>query len=113
MSHDGPAAAGLSQTEADRRKAILDLLKQALSVRMISSELVGRRTLVLHSPKGPGPHSQPARQADPQLYVFADDAVQVVTTDGWAYRFASGFTYPVADPGAAARLLARSIGGRC
>jgi hypothetical protein len=113
MAHDCPvrAEAGLSMTETDRRKAILGVLKDALRVRGISCSLVGRRSLVLRSAQDPGQYWHPVTQADPQLYVFAAEVPDVVTTDGRDYHLADGRTYPAADPSAAARMLARRITG--
>jgi hypothetical protein len=112
MFQQGPAAesaaSSLSRTESDRRKAILGLLKEALAARRISSVLVGRRTLVLHSAQGQGRSDiweELARPADPQLYVFASGCsdVHIVTTDGDVYWFAPDSGVPVQDPGYAAR----------
>jgi hypothetical protein len=108
MSKKGPAAepaANLTMVEADRRKAILGLLKDALAARRIPSALVGRRTLVLRSAEG-AEHGEPVRPSDPQLYVFATGGIRIVTTDGEMYRLTSGDPCPVSDPAAAARAYA-------
>ena len=99
---------GLTRTEADRRKAILGRLKEALADQRIVSALAGRRTLVLRSARGasPGGYGSPERPADPQLYVFAAGDVHIVTTDGKVYWFAGGRAYPVEDPNGAARVWA-------
>jgi hypothetical protein len=100
----------LSRAEADHRKGLLGLLKNALATQRISSALVGRRTLVLRSDQGEGcsaGYGEMARPSDPQLYVFAGGDVHVVTTDGEAYWFAGSQAYPTADPGGAARAYAR------
>ena len=112
MPKQGPTArsvAGLTGAEADRRKAILGLLKDALAARRISSVLVGRRTLVLRSDQGGercARYGEPVRPSDPQLYVFSLGDVQIVTTDGEVYWFADGHVYPAADPGGAAQVCA-------
>jgi hypothetical protein len=113
MPRQGPAAGSvpsLTGAEADRRKAILGLLKDALAARRISSVLVGRRTLVLRSEQG-GERSvrygEPVRPSDPQLYVFAPGDVRIVTTDGQVYWLADGHVHPAADPAGAARVCAR------
>jgi hypothetical protein len=102
----------LTRTEADRRKAILGLLKDALAARRIVSALAGRRTLVLRSAQGgaadpSASFGAPERPDDPQLYVFAAGDVHIVTTDGEVYWFAGGRAYPVGDPDGAARACAR------
>jgi hypothetical protein len=108
MPNQGPAAEpapSLTVAEADRRKVILGLLKDALAARRISSTLVGRRTLVLRSAEGDersGGYGEPARPSDPRLYVFASGDVQVVATDGELYHFADGRMHPAADPAGAA-----------
>lgn len=109
MPQQGAAAAAPSLTtaEAEHRKAILGLLKDALIARRISSELVGRRTIVLRSGRLPDGFGAPARSADPQLYVFVADSLDVVTTDGRQYRLADGSTHPAADPAGAAGIVAR------
>jgi hypothetical protein len=99
----------LSPAEADRRKGLLGLLKNALAAERISSALVGRRTLVLRSDQGkgcPAGYGEMARPSDPQLYVFAGEDIHVVTTDGESYWFAGSQAYPTADPGGAARAYA-------
>ena len=101
-----PAAPSLTTAEADRRKAILGLLKDALSARRISSELVGRRTIVLRSGRLPDGFGEPARSADPQLYVFVAGSSDIVTTDGRQYHLADGRTHPAADPIGAAGIVA-------
>lgn len=85
------------------------MLKDALCARRISSALVGRRSLVLRSQRGCPDYLEPARPADPQLYIFAAEAVQIVTTDGSDYQLAGGRTHPAADPGGAAQLVARYV----
>jgi hypothetical protein len=109
MSQQGAAATAPSLTtaEADRRKAILGLLKDALTARRISSELVGRRTIVLRSGRFADGFGEPARSADPQLYVFVADSPDIVTTDGRQYCLADGRTHPAADPAGAAGVVAR------
>jgi hypothetical protein len=113
MPEQDPAAGPLPRltpAEADRRKGILGLLKNALAGERISSALVGRRTLVLRSDQGnerSAGYGEMVRPSDPQLYVFAGGDVHVVTTDGEAYWFAVGRAYPTADPGGAARAYAR------
>ncbi len=113
MHQPGPAIAAapsMSQAEADRRRAILGQLKDALTARRITSVLAGRRTLVLRSAEGGERrrgYGEPARPGDPQLYVFAAADVHVVTTDGEAYWFADGRRCPAADPSAAAQAYAR------
>jgi hypothetical protein len=114
MPNQGPAAEpvpSLTVAEADRRKVILGLLKDALAARRISSMLVGRRTLVLRSAEGEkcsGCYGEPARPSDPRLYVFAAGDVHVVATDGEVYRLADGRMYPAADPAGAAWAYADS-----
>lgn len=109
MPNQGPPAGpvpSLARAEADRRKVILGLLKDALAALRISSALVGRRTLVLRSAEGgnrPGGYEEPLRQSDPQLYVFGAGEVHIVTTDGEVYWFADGRAHPAADPAGAAR----------
>jgi|SRR5215831_2499324 len=106
------SAPDLTRAEADRRKAILGRLKDALAAKRIVSALAGRRTLVLRSAQG-GPadlsdgYGAPERPADPQLYVFAAGDVHIVTTDGEVYWFAGGRAYPVRDPDRAARAWVR------
>jgi hypothetical protein len=113
MPQQGPATTpmpSITRTEADRRKAILGLLQNALVARSISSVLAGRRTLVLRSDEDRerlGGPWEPARPADPQLYVFADGDVHIVTTNGEFYWFTSGRAHPAADPSGAARTYAR------
>jgi hypothetical protein len=99
----------LTRAEADRRRAILGLLADDLAARRITSALAGRRRLVLCSAGGRRDGCGPAaRPADPQLYVFGAGNMDVVTTDGESYRFASGRTHPAADPSGAAEALAVS-----
>jgi len=109
MPQQGTAAEAptLTAAEADRRKVVLGLLKDALTARRISSELVGRRTIVLRSGRLPEGFGEPARSTDPQLYVFDADSFDVVTTDGCQYRLADGRTHPAADPAGAAGVVAR------
>jgi hypothetical protein len=100
----------LTRAEADRRKGLLNQLKDALADRHITSALAGRRTLVLRSAadsEGDGGYPELVRLTDPQLYVFVADGVQVVTTDGDVYRLIRGYPHPVADPGGAAQVYAR------
>ncbi len=88
---------------------MLGLLKNALAAERISSALVGRRTLVLRSDLGKqhsGGYRGMVRPADPQLYVFTEGDVHVVTTDGEAYWLPGRRAYPTADPGGAARAYA-------
>jgi hypothetical protein len=100
----------LTRAEADRRKAVLGLLKDALAARQIVSALAGRRTLVLRSAQGgPDGYGAPERPADPRLYVFAAGDVHIVTTDGEVYRFNDGRAHPTTDPGGAAQVCARWI----
>jgi hypothetical protein len=102
---------GLTSAEADRRKGMLGLLKNALAAERISSALVGRRTLVLRSGQGQersAGYRGLVRPSNPQLYIFAGADVHVVTTDGEAYCFAGSHAYPTADPAAAARDYAQS-----
>ena len=105
------SAPDLTRTEADRGKAILGRLKEALAAQRIVSALAGRRTLVLCSSQGglSGGYGAPERPADPQLYVFAAGDVHVVTTDGKVYWFAGGRAYPVEDPTAAAQACADGV----
>jgi len=101
-------APSLTRAEADRRKAVLGLLKDALAAQQIVSALAGRRTLVLRSAEGrPDGWAAPEKPADPQLYVFAAGDVHIVTTDGEVYRFTGGHTHPAEDPGGAAQACAR------
>jgi hypothetical protein len=111
MPHDGPAAGvhTLTAAEADLRRAVLGQLKEALSARDIASELVGRRTLVLRSDEGADEHWPPALHADPRLYVFAAETVEVVTTDGQHYQLGGGRSHPADDPRGAARLLTTAV----
>jgi hypothetical protein len=112
MPQQGAAAEAPSLTaaEADHRKAILGLLKDALTARRISSELVGRRTIVLRSGRLPDGFGEPARSADPQLYVFGSSSLDIVTTDGRQYCLADGRTHPATDPAGAAGVVARRSG---
>lgn len=99
----------LTAAEADRRKSMLRLLKDALSAQRIASALVGRRTLVLFSEQSAERavgYGETVRPSDPELYVFAGEETYVVTTDGEAYRFPGGHAYPTADPARAARACA-------
>jgi hypothetical protein len=101
----------LTRAEADRRRAILGLLADALAARGITSTLAGRRTLVLCSAGGRRDgYGPPARPADPQLYIFGAGNIDIVTTDGESYRFASGRTHPAADPSGAAQALVAMTG---
>jgi hypothetical protein len=100
----------LTAAEADRRKGILALLKEALSAQRIASALVGRRTLVLCSNQASerfAGYGDTVSPADPQLYVFAGAGADIVTTDGEAYWFPGGRAYPTADPAGAAKAYAR------
>jgi hypothetical protein len=113
MPDQGPDAAptpGLTSAEANRRKAILGRLQDALDAGPISSALVGRRTLILRSEQTPE-HSpgykETIRPSDPQLYIFAAGDTHVVTTDGNVYWFADGYAYPASDPAGAALICAR------
>jgi hypothetical protein len=104
----GPALL-LTAAEVDRRKSILRLLQDALSAQRIASALVGRRTLMLCSEQGEkhfSGYGETVRPCDPQLYVFAGEETQVVTTDGEVYRLPGGHAYPTADLGGAARACA-------
>lgn len=117
MDEHGPPARQtlrLTAAEADRRKGILALLKDALSAQRITSALVGRRTLVLCSDQTTerfAGYGEMVSPADPQLYVFAGAAADIVTTDGEAYWFPGGRTYPTADPAGAAQAYARGHRG--
>jgi hypothetical protein len=87
--------------EADRRKALLARLQQALAARGVESVVAGRHSLTL---RGTGP-GQPARPADPELYVLAPDRRHIVTTDGWYYRFGNNRMHPADDPRGAAECV--------
>jgi hypothetical protein len=108
MSQQGAATAAPSLTtaEAARRRAILGQLKDALTARRITSELVGRRTIVLRSGRLPDGFGEPPKSADPQLYVFVAGSPDIVTTDGRQYHLADGRTHPAADPIGAAGVVA-------
>jgi hypothetical protein len=117
MDEHGPSARQprLTAAEADRRKGILALLKEALSAQRIASELVGRRTLVLCSDQASerfAGYGETVSPADPQLYVFAGEGTDIVTTDGEAYWFPGGRAYPTADPAGAAQAYAQGHRGR-
>jgi hypothetical protein len=123
MLEQGPGpvlADGLTGAEADRRKAILGLLSDALAARRIRSALAGRHILVLCSEARDGEEEDRSGEgeargsaltlADPQLYIFGARGIDVatidiVTTDGESYRFASGRIHPAADPRGAAQSL--------
>jgi hypothetical protein len=107
--HQREPATGLTRTEADLRRGLLRVLQDALADRQVASALAGRRTLVLRSEqerKRSGGCGQ--RLTDPELYVFASDRIDVVTTDGGVYRV-HGRELPVADPDGAARAYLRSL----
>jgi hypothetical protein len=96
----------LAGQEADRRKAVLIRLQDALAARGVDSVIVGRHALTL---RGTGP-AQPSRPADPQLHVLGADRCRIVTTDGRHYRFGDGRMHPADDPrGAAGCLLSADI----
>jgi hypothetical protein len=100
----------LTSAEVNRRKAILGQLKDALDARLISSALVGRRTLVLRSKSSAESHpgyGELARLCDPRLYIFTATNTHIVTTDGEVYRFPGCPAYPTTDPAGAARDWAR------
>lgn len=89
-----------------RRAALLGALGPALAAREVESLLAHRHRLVLRADRLCGP----CDPADPQLYVFGPGGTEVVATDGWQYRFASGATCPVAEPGRAAGLALSAAG---
>jgi len=84
--------------EADRRKAMLIRLQDALATQGVESVVVGRHSLTL---RGTGP-GQPARPGEPELHVLGPDRRHIVTTDGWYYRFADSCLHPADDPHGAA-----------
>jgi hypothetical protein len=113
MPDQGPdpsSAPRLTSAEANRRKAILGQLKDALDARLIPSALVGRRTLVLRSEpsaEGRPGYGELIQPCDPQLYIFTARDTHIVTTDGEVYRFPGRPAYPTTDPASAARDWAR------
>jgi hypothetical protein len=108
----GKAVPNLAPSEADRRRVVLNLLKDELATQRIASTLVGRRRLVLRSDGHRRRYTELLGPADPQLYVFAAEAVAVVTTDGQRYRLADGRSQPAADPGQTAQIVAVLLGRR-
>ena len=94
LADEEPVLAG---AEADRRKAALGRLQDALAAEGLESVLVGRQVLALRA-RGP---VLPSRR-DPQLHVLGPGQCHVVTTDGGHYRFADGSSHPADDPGGAA-----------
>ena len=102
-----PGRAILAGEEADRRKAALARLQDALAARGVESVVVGRHAM---TPRSAGPAQQPGA-GDPELHVLAADC-QIVSADGQRYHFADGSTHSADDPcGAAGRVL--SAGMRC
>jgi hypothetical protein len=101
--------APLTRTEADHRRELLGRLQDALAEQRITSALAGRRTLVLHSAReatGRG-YREPAKPADPRLYVFDAGGTHIVTTDGEVYWLTGSYPHSVADPCGAALAYAR------
>jgi hypothetical protein len=96
----------LTAAAASRRAALLGTLGAALAAREVESLLACRHRLVLRADRPCGP----CDPADPRLYVFGPGGTEVVATDGCQYRFASGATCPVAEPGRAAGLALSAAG---
>jgi hypothetical protein len=89
----------LDHREVARRVTLLAELQAALAALGIQSVLVRNRRIVLRAAsKG----WEPSGPTDPQLYVFAPDDTEIVTTDGALYQFVSGAACPADDPLAAA-----------
>jgi hypothetical protein len=99
----------LTGDEADRRKAVLIQLQDALAARGIESVLVGRHALTLRS-HGRGP-AQPSKSGDPELHVVGAGRHRIVTTDGRHYRLGDNRMHPADDPrGAAGFVLSIDVG---
>ena len=100
-----PQATGtpiLAKAEVTRRMLLLAELQDALAALGVRSVLARNHRLVLQYNRVP---SGPSGMTDPQLHIFAPDGTCVATTDGTAYRLASGRQCPAADPAAAATFM--------
>ena len=100
----------LAGEEADRRKAVLGRLQDALAAQGLAAVLVGRHVLTLHG-HGRGP-VQPSRPGDPELHVAGAGRRHVITTDGRQYLFADRRMHPADDPRGAAALVLPPGAGR-
>src|SRR6266700_7965091 len=97
-----PSTPILTKAEVSRRMLLLADLQVALAAQEIHSVLARNHRLVLRYNRVP---SGPSGMTDPQLHIFAPDGTCVATTDGTAYRLASGRQCPAADPAAAATFM--------
>jgi len=97
----------LAETEVARRMHLLAQLQTALVGLGVRCVLVRNRRLVLQYNRSP---CEPSGLTEPQLYIFAAGDTDIATTDGSAYRLASGRTCPAGDPGAAATVIAPGHG---
>ena len=101
----------LADDQVARRMRLLRDLQAALARMGVHSVLARNHRLVLRWYSA-GPFG-PSGPTDPELHVFTPSGTAVATTDGTAYRLASGFNYPAADPAAAAAMVRDHAAGRC
>ena len=94
----------LSDSEADRRKALLADLQAALAELGCQSVLARTHRLVLRSADG---ITEPSGPTNPRLHVIQPGRTCVITTDGTAYNLPGSQTCPAADPATAATTVAR------
>lgn len=93
----------LAEAEAARRMLALAELQTTLAARGVRSVLARNHRLVLRYNEGP---CTPSGLTDPALHVLAPDGTSTIaTTDGTAYRLASGAECTAGDPAAAADLV--------
>jgi hypothetical protein len=98
-----PAAAPILATaELTRRMLLLADLQDALAALGVRSVLARHHRLVLQYNRVP---SGPSGMTDPQLHILTAGGSDIATTDGTAYRLASGGQCPASDPAAAATFI--------
>jgi hypothetical protein len=88
----------LGTAEAQRRAGLLGTLGDALAERSVETVLVRRWSIVLRADMSGGPSGP----TNPALHIFAGDGMEVVTTDGTEYRFASTAVHQLGDMHSAA-----------
>jgi hypothetical protein len=98
-----PLAPILTDTDVRQRMLLLAELQSAFDALCVRAVRARNHRLVLRYNTSP---LAPSGLTDPALHVFAPCGMCAVTTDGISYRSASGGEWPVADPGAAAAIIA-------
>jgi len=106
-AHSDPSAFRpliLTEAVATRRMLLLAELQAALAVVGVRCVLARNQRLVLQYNVSP---CEPSGLTDPKLHIFTPDGTDTATTDGTAYRLATGPEYLTADPAAAAAAIRR------